>query len=582
MSEYTEEQLKDAARKALADENPAAAKRFLDAARAVAASTPAEAAPKRTFGEMLYENVMGSGEVDTPGERFGAMIQENLIGRGEVDTPGERLGELIRGAGAATARGIADVPAIPANIAQLGAMGVEKAFGMEDPSMVSRALDRLPDTRNMLSAVTGGESDYQAPGTAGEYISTMGEFGGGAGAMAGPRAMLRYGAAPGVTSEAAGQLTEGKPIEPFARAGAALLTPSIAGRVVSPFGGADRELIAASKRARDMGLTPSAGQTVGSRTLQGIEGTLSTTPRQLDEIAAAAMRTVGSNAPRVTPAALVEVGKNLGDEFNDVLKGVSSIPSTRVTAMVNDVVENYIQSTPAAAPIPRIRTLADEIIATSSGQKTVSLETFKRWRTEISNLLGSESQSAADAARGLRAAIDEATDQSLRAAGRVDDIARLAKVRQQWWNFMGLKDWAKGAGQNARLGRPSPESLRAAVRRTQGDEAISMGRGTDLARLAETAEAAIPSVPMTSAGGVRTVSPEMILGAGGYATGGVGGLVAGLGASAGATQLAMNPRVQQYLRNQAAGPVTATGMKAMLPGLLSQATEQPYNPTTGR
>ena len=568
MSEYTEEQLKDAARKALADENPAAAKRFLDAARAVAASTPAEVAPKRTFGEMLYENVIGSGE---------------------VDTPGERLGELIRGAGAATARGIADVPAIPANIAQLGAMGVGKAFSMEDPSMVSRALDRLPDTRNMLSAVTGGESDYQAPGTAGEYISTIGEFAGGAGAMAGPRAMLRYGAAPGVTSEAAGQLTEGKPIEPFARAGAALLTPSIAGRVASPFGGADRELIAASKRARDMGLTPSAGQTVGSRTLQGIEGTLSTTPRQLDEIAAAAMRTVGSNAPRVTPAALVEVGKNLGDEFNDVLKGVNSIPSTRVTAMVNDVVEDYIQGTPAVAPIPRIRTLADEIIATSSGQKTVSLETFKRWRTQISELLGSESPSAANAARGLRAAIDEATDQSLRAAGRVDDIARLAKVRQQWWNFMGLKDWAKGAGQNARLGRPSPESLRAAVRRTQGDEAISMGRGTDLARLAETAEAAIPSVPMTSAGGVRTVSPEMILGAGGYATGGLGGLVAGLGASAGATQLAMNPRVQQYLRNQAAGPVTATGMKAMLPGLLSQATERPYNPlrmtideTTGR
>jgi len=167
-------------------------------------NTPAEVAPKRTFGEMLYENV---------------------IGRGEVDTPGERLGELIRGAGAATARGIADVPAIPANIAQLGAMGVEKAFSMEDPSMVSRALDRLPDTRNMLSAVTGGESDYQAPGTAGEYISTIGEFAGGAGASAGPRAMLKYGAAPGVASEAAGQLTEGTAMEPYARFAAGMFAP---------------------------------------------------------------------------------------------------------------------------------------------------------------------------------------------------------------------------------------------------------------------------------------------------------------------------------------------------------------------
>lgn len=167
-------------------------------------STPAEAAPKRTFGEMLYENVVGSGE---------------------VDTPGEKLGQYIRGAGAATARGIADVPAIPANIAQLGAMGVEKVFGMEDPSMVSRGLAALPDTRNMLSAVTGGESDYVAPGTAGELISTAAEFAGGAGVSAGPKAMLKYGVAPGIASEAAGQATEGTSIEPYARFATGLFAP---------------------------------------------------------------------------------------------------------------------------------------------------------------------------------------------------------------------------------------------------------------------------------------------------------------------------------------------------------------------
>ena len=168
------------------------------------AETPAEAAPKRTFGEMLYENVIGSGE---------------------ADTPGEKLGQYIRGAGAATARGIADVPAIPANLAQLGAMGVEKAFGMEEPSMVSRGLAALPDTRNMLSAVTGGESDYQAPGKVGEYIATGGEFAGGAGMSAGPGAILKYGVAPGLASEAAGQATEGTKAEPYARLAAGLFAP---------------------------------------------------------------------------------------------------------------------------------------------------------------------------------------------------------------------------------------------------------------------------------------------------------------------------------------------------------------------
>jgi hypothetical protein len=517
----------------------------------------------------------------TPERTFGQTIYENVIGSGEADTFGEKLGQYIRGGTNAVARGMADVPALPVNVAQLGAAGVEKLFGMEDPSMVSRALDRLPDTRDMLGAVPvlGPESRYKAPGKVGEFLSTAGEFSGGAGLMSGAKAMLKYGLAPGLASEAAGQATQDYPnVEPFARAGAALLTPTIAGRVVSPFGGADKELLAAAQRARDIGLKPSAGQTVGSRVLQGVEDTLSTTPEQLDDIAAAAMKTVGSDAPRVTPAALVDVGKNLGNKFDDILAGVDSIPSPHVTAMVDDVVAKYIQNTPKDAPIPRVRTLAKEIIEASSGNKVVSLDTFKRWRTEIGDLLSSRSPSAEEAARGLRAAIDEATDQSLRAAGRVDDIQRLAEVRRQWWNFMGLKDWAKGAGQNTRLGRPTPEALRAAVKRTQGGEAISMGRGTDLADLAVRAEAAIPSVPTVSAGGVRSVSPEMLLGAGGFASGGLPGLATGIGISTAAREAAMNPLMQRYLRNQVTGPVTAAGVGAMAPGLLSQATDRPYKP----
>jgi len=169
-------------------------------------AAPVEAQPERSFGDMLYENIIGSGE---------------------VDTPGERLGQLIRGAGAATARGIADVPALPANLLQLAASGYEKLTGTEEPSAVSRALEALPDTREMLAAVPviGPESQYVAPGTAGEYISTIGEFAGGAGASAGPRAMLKYGAVPGAASEAAGQATEGTAAEPYARMAGAFFAP---------------------------------------------------------------------------------------------------------------------------------------------------------------------------------------------------------------------------------------------------------------------------------------------------------------------------------------------------------------------
>jgi hypothetical protein len=34
-----------------------------------------EVSPERSFGEMLYENVIGSGDVDTLGERLGQLIR---------------------------------------------------------------------------------------------------------------------------------------------------------------------------------------------------------------------------------------------------------------------------------------------------------------------------------------------------------------------------------------------------------------------------------------------------------------------------------------------------------------------------
>lgn len=160
------------------------------------ASQPA-ARPERSFGDMLYENV---------------------IGRGDVDTPGEKLGQYIRGAGAAVARGLADVPAIPVNIAQLGALGVEKLAGMEQPSAVSRGLAKLPDTREMLASVPviGPESEYVAPGRAGRFIATGGEFVGSGAGLGGARAIPQALGA-GVASEGAGQLFEGSSLEPYAR-----------------------------------------------------------------------------------------------------------------------------------------------------------------------------------------------------------------------------------------------------------------------------------------------------------------------------------------------------------------------------
>lgn len=94
---------------------------------------------------------------------------------------------------------------------------------------------RLPGTADIQKTVEGYTGDFYKPRTtAGEYAQTTGEFAAGAalGPMNGGRAVaarvLRYGVAPAVASETAGQMTKGTAAEPWARAGTALATGGMA------------------------------------------------------------------------------------------------------------------------------------------------------------------------------------------------------------------------------------------------------------------------------------------------------------------------------------------------------------------
>lgn len=499
-------------------------------------------------------------------------LYENIVGYGAVDTPGERLGELIRGGTAAVARGMADVPALPANLAQLAAQGVEKLTGMEEPSAVSRGLAALPETREMLAAVPGigPESQYVAPGRAGEVISTVGEFAGGAGLGGGAKTMLRYGVAPGAAYEAAGELAPDSALKPYIQAGAALAAPLVAGKIVSPLGGADPELVAAASRARQMGIKPTAGQATGSGTLQSLEGSLAATDQQLDQLTSAALKTVGSRGVRATTDALNDAQRGISNEFNRILSGVSVTPQQSFVQRAKAVLDDYISDAPANTVTPRIQKIADEIEDAASTAAQIDLTVLRKWRTKLGGMLSSKDEALRNAARSMQSVVDDMTDAALVAAGNVDDVAALSNARRQWYNLLTLKDAMSRAGQPARLGRLTPESLRGAVSRVQGKDAISMGRGTELADLARTAEAAIPTVPTVSPGGARTFSPEMISGGAGMITGGPIGAAAGVAGSQSARAVLQNPAVQAYLRNQLMDLPTSGGMAATLPGLLSQ------------
>lgn len=79
MADYTEQQLKDAARRALADGNEAAAKRLVDQARTVAAQAQSEQPQERGFWHRIGDNVIGYDDgVMSAGEQAAATFNNSV------------------------------------------------------------------------------------------------------------------------------------------------------------------------------------------------------------------------------------------------------------------------------------------------------------------------------------------------------------------------------------------------------------------------------------------------------------------------------------------------------------------------
>lgn len=107
---------------------------------------------------------------------------------------------------------------------------------------------------------------YKPQTTAGKYAQTVGEFVPGAGR--GLLNQLRFGAAPAVVSETAGQLTEGTPIEGPARAIAAVVTGGLGALASRP--ATAQAAIAGGMRGVDDATITAAGQLMQGAQARGI------------------------------------------------------------------------------------------------------------------------------------------------------------------------------------------------------------------------------------------------------------------------------------------------------------------------
>jgi hypothetical protein len=167
--------------------------------------------------------------------------------------------DVGKSAGVGLAQAAVNVPMMVPNLASAGERGMDYLFKKFMPAPIPGPQPDIgPGSLTQGAQELGRKAvglltnDYVPQTTAGKYARTATEFAGGAALGGGniPLNVLRYGVAPGVASEFAGQLVEGKPIEPWVRAGTALATGAVGGLSTTP-AAATRAVAGATRGAGD-------------------------------------------------------------------------------------------------------------------------------------------------------------------------------------------------------------------------------------------------------------------------------------------------------------------------------------------
>jgi hypothetical protein len=524
----------------------------------------ARRADSRTVGQSLYDNLIGD-----PNDG--------------VDSFGERLGRGMNDAGKATgaglARGAAGLAGLPGSLGNLFNQGMTaggKAIGVipEDWEAPNNPISGGGMIEGM-SNLTGGATDYRGDSRAAKFAGTISEFLPGALAFGGGNNLIRFGVAPGAASEAAGQMTEGTAIEPYARFAGALaggILPDVikagVSKVVSPYGGADPERLKLAQYLDDQGVPLTAGQRVGSEALRRKEGFTQAgqdlMETQAEAFTKAALKTTGTDAARATPEVLKAIDDRIGAVFDDVVKGVDVTPDPKAVTALSEAVSTYKSLAPTGNQAPIISNVFEETVTAMRGGNTIPAATLKVWRSNLSKLTASTDQATRAAAIEALEAVDDMMASALTSAGRAGDVARLAEARTQWRNFLAVQRAATGAGEGAAAGLISPSALRNATV-NQGRASYAQGTRGDIADLARAGEGVIKKLPTSgTAENMRALMPSGVWGALGAAPGAMSSnpMLAMAGAAAGTMvpgalgAARMSGPVQAYLANQLMRPAT--------------------------
>ena len=525
--------------------------------------------------------------------------------------------DAAKAGAAGIARGAADVVGMPGTIGDAldagGTWLLRKGYKLatgEEPSPEGGAAERFfagptqemqdkfrfnggksivsGDTvRQAFSDVTDGATDYRGKTRTGKFVGAVGEFLPGAAVAGGmsPSNLARFGVAPAIASEGAGQLTEGTALEPYARVAGALIgpaIPSMAKRVISPLP-VSPERAKMAQTLADEGVDLTAGQKTGRDWLRYAESEIGGSKaanfaeRQGEQFTGAALKRAGIAADRASPEVMDEAFTRIGNQFDD-LAARTPVPLDRqLQDDMLQVVTDYQSVAGTVAPVvERMMNRVAELARQNGG--VLAGEAYKNIRSEIGGFVKRSDAPTGMALRDMQGALDDAVERYM----SPELMDSWKEVRNQYRNILVLEKAATSAGENAAAGIISPSQLRNATVTTHGRRSYARGRG-DFAELARAGEGVMKPLP-NSGTAARTAARNLgtgtlsLLGTGGGAAAGgpigaVVGAILGAGIPTAAGKLMLSNVGRKYLGNQAvrAQPILDKRYGPVVAALIAQA-----------
>lgn len=428
------------------------------------------------------------------------------------------------------------------------------------------------DVAGAVGAVAPGVQkvvDYKPETRAGKFANTAGMFAG-ASAFGGPRAAVQSIPA-AMGSEAAGQLTEGTPLEPYARV-AGSFAPAMLRKAITPnpMSASRRQAVDTLKREGVTEIT--AGQATGSNALRYKESELGAArladvlDRQGEQFTSAVLRRAGINANRATPEVIDQAFTRIGQQFDDFAAQNAVRLDMQAQGEIRQALNEFIGNTGPGVRPPVVDQVARGLLNLAhvgGGQTVINGGTYSSLRSLIGKRIATlqkANPAGADALRSMQNALDGALERTV-LANNPSAAQAIRDARRQYRNMLVIEKAATGAGEMTAQGIISPMQLRTATKSVFGLRSFARGRD-EFSHLAKAGEAILKPLPQSGtaprlrAQKLFDVLPAMLGGGAGFVAGGGNPYMAGLGMAAGAAAPAIAGRAmlsrpgRAYLANQ--------------------------------